>query len=181
MSTASKKILLRDGHKAEGLHGDMEQRARYASLERFKSGDAKIIVCSDIAARGIDIDDVSHVINFDVPRHPEDYVHRIGRTGRAGKTGMAITFATAEEDKNVDAILKLTQQAEIPPLPGFAKKMPALVVAASQQIEKKAPVRKAAAPRKTTLPKARPETDVMDNDGVTGFGDDVPAFMRNGL
>ena len=72
----------------------MDQLARMASLEAFKNGDVSLLVCSDVAARGLDIPDVSHVFNFDVPTHSEDYVHRIGRTGRAGRSGVALTIVT---------------------------------------------------------------------------------------
>ena len=85
----------------------MDQPARMASLDAFKRGDVALLVCSDVAARGLDIPDVSHVFNYDVPIHPEDYVHRIGRTGRAGKSGVAITIITHEDSKHVAAIEKL--------------------------------------------------------------------------
>ncbi|MGH6850933.1 MAG: DEAD/DEAH box helicase, partial [Methylocella sp.] len=88
------KSLQKHGLNAGVLHGDMDQRARMASLDAFKSGGVDLIVCSDVAARGLDIPDVSHVFNFDVPTHAEDYVHRIGRTGRAGKTGVALSIVT---------------------------------------------------------------------------------------
>ena len=74
------------------LHGDMEQSARTAALDKFRKGEADLLVASDVAARGLDIPEVSHVFNFDVPHHADDYVHRIGRTGRAGKSGIAITI-----------------------------------------------------------------------------------------
>jgi superfamily II DNA/RNA helicase len=96
--------LQRHGFRAGALHGDMDQRARMASLEAFKTGDVDLIVCSDVAARGLDIPDVSHVFNFDVPVHSEDYVHRIGRTGRAGKQGTAITIVTRLDRKHVAEI-----------------------------------------------------------------------------
>ncbi len=83
--------------KADALHGDKSQNARQNALAAFKSGAVKILVATDIAARGIDVDDVSHVINFDIPNEPETYVHRIGRTGRAGSTGIAISLCDEEE------------------------------------------------------------------------------------
>jgi superfamily II DNA/RNA helicase len=101
------KSLTKHGFKAGALHGDMDQPARMASLDAFKNGDVDLIVCSDVAARGLDIPDVSHVFNFDVPTHPEDYVHRIGRTGRAGRSGIALSVVTREDMKYVDAIAKL--------------------------------------------------------------------------
>ena len=97
------------------MHGDMAQPARLEALGKFKSGEAKLLVCSDVAARGIDIKAVSHVFNFDVPIHSEDYVHRIGRTGRAGETGRAFTIATPDDGKFVVAIEKLIGK-EIPRL-----------------------------------------------------------------
>ena len=104
------RSLVKHGFSAGALHGDMDQPARMASLDAFKSGDVALIVCSDVAARGLDIPDVSHVFNFDVPTHADDYVHRIGRTGRAGKSGTAITLVTDEDSKYLDDIEKLTRQ-----------------------------------------------------------------------
>ncbi len=89
--------LQKHGFPVGALHGDMDQPARMASLDAFKNGAVDILVCSDVAARGLDIPDVSHVINFDVPTHSEDYVHRIGRTGRAGRSGHAYTIVTSSE------------------------------------------------------------------------------------
>ena len=102
---------LRRAHLAAGqIQGDMDQAQRIAEFERFKSGDINILVASDVAARGLDVKGVSHVFNFDVPWQPEDYVHRIGRTGRAGATGIAITLATRADGELVDRIEKLTGQ-----------------------------------------------------------------------
>ncbi len=89
------------------LHGDMSQPARLETLETFKNGDVKLLVASDVAARGLDLPKVSHVFNFDVPMHSEDYVHRIGRTGRAGRSGHAYTLATPEDTKVLAAIESL--------------------------------------------------------------------------
>jgi len=99
--------LQKHGYAAGALHGDMDQRARMTSLDAFKSGEVALIVCSDVAARGLDIPDVSHVFNFDVPTHAEDYVHRIGRTGRAGRSGIAFSIVTHADQKHVDEIEKL--------------------------------------------------------------------------
>ena len=101
------KSLQKHGFNAGVLHGDMDQRARTASLDAFKSGGVALIVCSDVAARGLDIPDVSHVFNFDVPTHAEDYVHRIGRTGRAGKTGVALSIVTPADQKYILEIERL--------------------------------------------------------------------------
>lgn len=105
--------LVKHGFNAGALHGDMVQSKRTETLEAFKAGSIDLLVCSDVAARGIDISNVSHVFNFDTPHHSEDYVHRIGRTGRAGKTGRAFTIATPDDGKLVQAIEKLIGK-EIP-------------------------------------------------------------------
>jgi superfamily II DNA/RNA helicase len=111
--------LKRAGLKAGEIHGDMEQPERIRELDRFKDGEINILVASDVAARGLDIKDVSHVFNYDVPWHPDDYIHRIGRTGRAGKTGIAITLATKADAEAIEAIEKLTG-AQIRPVEGIA-------------------------------------------------------------
>jgi superfamily II DNA/RNA helicase len=98
------RSLARHGFPAAELHGDLAQPVREQTLKRFKDGDAKLLVCSDVAARGLDIPKVSHVFNFDVPVNPEDYIHRIGRTGRAGRSGQAFTLATGADRKAVAAI-----------------------------------------------------------------------------
>ena len=104
------KILQRDGLRSSEIHGDMEQSQRIAELDRFKAGDVNVLVASDVAARGLDIKGVSHVFNFDAPWHPDDYVHRIGRTGRAGATGVAYTLVTPDDAENIANIEKLTGQ-----------------------------------------------------------------------
>lgn len=98
------RSLIRHEFEAGALHGDMDQRARMAMLSAFRDGKLKLLVASDVAARGLDIPDVSHVFNFDVPIHAEDYVHRIGRTGRAGRLGKAFTIITRSDTKYLDAI-----------------------------------------------------------------------------
>ncbi|MXP62261.1 DEAD/DEAH box helicase [Roseomonas sp. M0104] len=102
------KSLTKHGFQAGALHGDLAQSVRFATLEKFKAGELRLLVCSDVAARGIDIGGLSHVFNFDVPFRDEDYVHRIGRTGRAGREGRAFTIATADDVKLVSAIESLT-------------------------------------------------------------------------
>ncbi|KAF0221963.1 MAG: superfamily II DNA/RNA [Rhodospirillaceae bacterium] len=104
------KSLQKHGFDVVQMHGDMSQPARLESLAKFKSGEARLLVCSDVVARGIDIKAVSHVFNFDVPIHAEDYVHRIGRTGRAGETGKAFTIASPEDGRFVAAIESLIGQ-----------------------------------------------------------------------
>jgi superfamily II DNA/RNA helicase len=100
--------LKRSGFAVGQIHGDMEQKDRIAELERFKQDEINILVASDVAARGLDVKGVSHVVNFDVPWQPDDYIHRIGRTGRAGAKGVAVTLATAADSDAIDAIEKLT-------------------------------------------------------------------------
>jgi superfamily II DNA/RNA helicase len=105
------RSLLRHGFSVQALHGDMDQSARTAALEQFRKNEVTLLVASDVAARGLDIPDVSHIYNFDVPIHADDYVHRIGRTGRAGRNGTAITIVAGSNDaKAVAAIEKLIGQ-----------------------------------------------------------------------
>jgi superfamily II DNA/RNA helicase len=102
------KSLKQHGFSAGEIHGDMDQSSRIAELDRFKAGTINILVASDVAARGLDVKGVSHVFNFDTPWHPDDYVHRIGRTGRAGATGRAFTFVAPEDAEAIDNVEKLT-------------------------------------------------------------------------
>jgi len=104
------KSLQKHEFSVAALHGDMDQRARMAALASFRDGTIKLLVASDVAARGLDIPEVSHVFNYDTPHHAEDYVHRIGRTGRAGRLGTAITLVTGEDGKQISAIEKLIGQ-----------------------------------------------------------------------
>ncbi|MCW5723784.1 MAG: DEAD/DEAH box helicase [Maricaulaceae bacterium] len=101
------RSLQRHNYSADPIHGDLEQRQRMATLDRFKTGELRFLVASDVAARGLDIPAVSHVFNFDVPHHADDYVHRIGRTGRAGLSGVSVTLAGPEDAKNLAAVVKL--------------------------------------------------------------------------
>jgi superfamily II DNA/RNA helicase len=109
------KSLTRHKFDVGALHGDMAQTVRFATLEKFKANELRLLVCSDVAARGLDIGGLSHVFNFDVPIHAEDYVHRIGRTGRAGLEGHAFTIAMPEDRAHVEAIEKLIGH----PIPPF--------------------------------------------------------------
>jgi superfamily II DNA/RNA helicase len=102
------KSLRQHGFASGEIHGDMDQPARIAELQRFKDGEINILVCSDVAARGLDIKNVSHIFNFDTPWHPDDYIHRIGRTGRAGATGRAFTFVTPDDAEAIANVEKLT-------------------------------------------------------------------------
>jgi superfamily II DNA/RNA helicase len=100
--------LTRHGFRSSEIHGDMDQSSRIKELDRFKAGEVNILVASDVAARGLDIKGVSHVFNFDTPWHPDDYVHRIGRTGRAGAKGRAFTFVSEEDAEAIANVEKLT-------------------------------------------------------------------------
>ncbi|QKG71844.1 DEAD/DEAH box helicase [Erythrobacter mangrovi] len=112
------KSLQNHGFASSEIHGDMDQASRIKELDRFKKGEVNILVASDVAARGLDIKGVSHVFNFDTPWHPDDYVHRIGRTGRAGAKGRAFTFVAEEDAEAIANVEKLTGSA----IPVFGKK-----------------------------------------------------------
>jgi ATP-dependent RNA helicase RhlE len=101
--------LEKDGISSSAIHGNKSQNARMKALQEFKDGDIRVLVATDIAARGIDIDQLPHVINYELPNVPEDYVHRIGRTGRAGSTGDAISLVCIDEHEYLTAIEKLTK------------------------------------------------------------------------
>ena len=152
--------LSRVGFKSGQIQGDMDQSERIRELDRFKNGDITVLVASDVAARGLDVKGVSHVFNYDVPWHPDDYVHRIGRTGRAGATGKAFTLATPDDAEAVANIEKLTG-VKIERVGGVAKAAPK---AAEEPIEDrpkravraKPEPKTAPAPRAKTEPKADP-------------------------
>jgi ATP-dependent RNA helicase RhlE len=132
-------ILEKRELKSNRIHGDRSQSQREAALHGFKSGKTRVLVATDVAARGIDIDSVSHVINYDVPEVPEDYVHRIGRTGRAGNAGRAITFFTAAEEHSMRAIERLTgQQVQRTVVAGFGGELMSSVPTPTRNV----PVRK---------------------------------------
>ena len=102
------KSLQKHGFSAAALHGDLDQSVRTKTLDAFRNGELQLLIASDVAARGLDIPAVSHIFNFDVPFHPDDYVHRIGRTGRAGRSGHAYMLATGRDAKLIEAIEQLT-------------------------------------------------------------------------
>lgn len=119
--------LIREGFAAAALHGDMQQRQRNRTLTSLHHGDIQVLVATDVAARGIDVPGISHVINYDLPMKPEDYVHRIGRTGRAGRSGIAISFVSIDDRRRVRAIEHLTgNKIEVSQIPGLepTKTMP---------------------------------------------------------
>src|SRR5699024_2165713 len=113
--------LVARGYNAAGIHGDLSQQQRSAVLKKFRDGDLDILVATDVAARGLDISGVSHVYNYDIPQDPESYVHRIGRTGRAGHQGISVTFVTPNEMDYLRVIEKLTRKRMIPMRPPTAK------------------------------------------------------------
>jgi len=151
--------LKRSGFAVGQIHGDMDQSDRIAEFDRFKNDEINILVASDVAARGLDVKGVSHVINFDVPWQPDDYIHRIGRTGRAGATGIAITLATREDNEAVAAIEKLTgtkiSRAEPPE--------PAAIAEAPKRPEKRTerPEKRAERPKRTAR-SAREEREELE-------------------
>jgi ATP-dependent RNA helicase RhlE len=115
------KQLKGDGLKAEAIHGDKTQGARTRALSEFKRGKIRVLVATDIAARGLDIDDLPHVVNYELPHVAEDYVHRIGRTGRAGRKGDAVSLVCADESKQLQAIERLlSMKIEKAVIEGFA-------------------------------------------------------------
>lgn len=107
------KSMSKHDYSVGALHGDMDQRQRMDTLEKFRAGEITYLVASDVAARGLDIPNVGHVFNFDIPIHAEDYIHRIGRTGRAGRKGYAASFITPNDKKHLDAILELSKDTPV--------------------------------------------------------------------
>jgi superfamily II DNA/RNA helicase len=167
--------LKRHRYRAGEIHGDMDQPSRIKELDRFKAGEINILVASDVAARGLDIKGVSHVFNFDAPWHPDDYVHRIGRTGRAGATGHAFTLITPADAEAVENIEKLTGQT--------IERRKAKSTAPERKPEpEKAPSprgpRKEAPPPRARKAVAPPPLDEAADDGWNG---PVPGFLGVGL
>lgn len=179
------KSLQRHGYSAGEIHGDMEQSARIAELDRFKNGDINILVASDVAARGLDVKGVSHVFNFDAPWHPDDYVHRIGRTGRAGATGTSYTFATKDDADAISSIEKLTGHkiervaspaiADAGDKPARSKQRRANQGPVRQGEEPKSPV---AAERPTASPARSSRRREHEDDGPDdGWNGPIPDFL----
>ena len=184
------RSLTRHGFDAAALHGDMPQPQRTETLERFRRGEVRLLVASDVAARGLDIQGLSHVFCFDVPHHPEDYVHRIGRTGRAGRLGRSFMLATPEDGRTVAAIVKL-----------IGKEIPSSVIPGINEAELEYDERHKRGPRRgsrpsvpnvpravgsnvTPFPRAaearrarQPESRRPEDRKIVGFGDHLPAFL----
>jgi superfamily II DNA/RNA helicase len=217
------KSLTRHKFDVGALHGDMAQTVRFATLEKFKANELRLLVCSDVAARGLDIGGLSHVFNFDVPIHAEDYVHRIGRTGRAGLEGRAFTIAMPDDRVAVEAIEKLIGHP-IPPVTvegldpvawseddgrrrrgrGRASPAPRARAPAREKAEPRpktasspqpappprdreqsipAPAKRGVGPRSGSTREGAPREAPRRRDddlgpSVTGFGAELPAFMR---
>jgi superfamily II DNA/RNA helicase len=189
------KSLKRHGFDAEALHGDLDQKLRMAILGRFRDGELKLLVASDVAARGLDIPNVSHVFNHDVPIHAEDYVHRIGRTGRAGRSGRSVTICVPADAKYLDRIEELVKK----PIPAMDNPM-ADASTADRKAEAAEPAgerRRAGRSRRgdaaPAAPAARPEAKPRAAEPrreragrsadrpVAGMGDHVPAFLMREL
>jgi superfamily II DNA/RNA helicase len=140
--------LQRHGMRSGEIHGDIDQATRQKQLEAFKNGDINLLVASDVAARGLDVKGVSHVFNFDAPWHPDDYIHRIGRTGRAGAKGKAFTFVTKADEEAIEGIEKL-----------IGNKIERLgkIEAPSGDTEERAPAKRGRKPAEPKAKPARPE------------------------
>lgn len=185
--------LRRKGYNAAPMHGDMPQIKRNEVLKAFKDGTVTLMVCSDVAARGLDVQGVSHVFNYDVPFSADDYVHRIGRTGRAGMAGCAWMIACPEDEKFLTAIEKLIQK----PIP-----VETLNIGNSggngredREVHRPRPADRERAPREDRQPRrnnmkkedapqpeqTRPSARAHDEagDSVVGFGNELPGFFRN--
>ena len=182
------KSLSKHGFDAAAIHGDLDQSLRTKTLQGFRDGDLRLLVASDVAARGLDIPDVSHVYNFDVPIHSEDYVHRIGRTGRAGRSGKAITICMSADEKYWAKIEELLEQ-EIPrlenPLKGSAadapKAEPKPRAAKPKDTSEPAPKQSRSRGRKSEPKSAKPQDRrgrrQEPRDAVVGMGDHMPDFL----
>ena len=178
--------LKNKGYSAQGMHGDMAQAQRTDTLNKFKDGEITLLICSDVAGRGIDVDNVSHVFNYDVPMNADDYVHRIGRTGRAGQTGRAWMLVTKYDDKFLAAVEKLIGNPKKAidisgNKSGGSKHQPKPI-----HKEKNASVNKNAKPKeqkkmpnKTPPPKQKSKSYKDDVADFNGFGDEVPSFFKN--
>jgi superfamily II DNA/RNA helicase len=183
--------LRRSGFAAGQIQGDMEQAQRIAEFDRFKSGEITVLVASDVAARGLDVKGVSHVINFDVPWQPDDYIHRIGRTGRAGMKGIAITLATRADGEAVANIEKLighkiprqgASAKETPreETPKAAKPAKADKPAAAPKADKPAAASKAEKPRKAEKKPQPAERSPVVEDVTDEWNGPVPSFLSFG-
>lgn len=175
------RSLKRYGFSVGALHGDLSQSHRTETMDLFKKDKIKILVCSDIAARGIDIDNLSHVFNYDLPRQAEDYVHRIGRTGRAGRVGHAYSLATPDDQEVIESIESLTKKSipiiDINELSTQSTNEDKAVesVANRKDLSKSKRHQKTKSNEQTTS--SISPNDNNSNEIIIGFGDFVPSFM----
>ena len=193
-------FLKKQGYEAAPLHGDMVQAARTKTLQEFRDGTVKLLVCSDVAARGLDISAVSHVFNYDVPMSPDDYVHRIGRTGRAGMKGRAWMLATKDDEKflsNVEKLIKKpipvftmdekgasddgtgepqTRRAAGHPSGSSSERAPRTPRPERAERPERAPREDNIRHREQPRPPRRNDDDEGGNG--PGFGDEIPAFFK---
>lgn len=178
------KDLQKNGFKVAAFHGDLTQSDRNKTLKAFKEGEIDFLIASDVAARGIDVEDLPAVINFHVPSNPEDYTHRIGRTGRAGKPGKAFTLVSPPEEKYLSLIVKsvdkaieeyVIKQQEATPV----KEERTVRAKPSPQPRRSTPAPEPRIQKKQPSPsKAKPAKSSPPTDNVVGFGDHIPPFMR---
>jgi len=176
------KNLKQNGFSVGEIHGDMDQSSRNAELQRFKDRTINILVASDVAARGLDIKEVSHVFNFDTPWHPDDYVHRIGRTGRAGHKGRAFTLVAPEDAEAIENVEKLTggkiplldgaPAGERSPAPETGDGRPARPEREPRRGREREP-RPAREPRRA----AEPRREVRPEPADEGWNGPVPGFL----
>ncbi|MBO9398416.1 DEAD/DEAH box helicase [Shimia sp. R9_2] len=181
------KSLKKYGYDAAPIHGDLDQSQRTKTLESFRNGELRILVASDVAARGLDVPSVSHVFNFDVPGHAEDYVHRIGRTGRAGREGKAFTICNPRDEKAFEAVEALIQK-EIPRVENPVKPEPRKARKPKEETSKKAEEKPNVVealempaqeePRgRSNRGRGRGRHDRRDDNRVVGMGDHLPSFI----
>jgi superfamily II DNA/RNA helicase len=202
------KSLKKHGFDAAAIHGDLDQSVRTRTLNSFRDGELQLLVASDVAARGLDIPDVTHIFNYDVPIHSEDYVHRIGRTGRAGRKGHAFMLCLSHEEKYVDKIEELVgkpipridppvtassraaeqspkrSEAKKPPRSPDPKESPKKATVEKAATEKSAPPpesTKSAPARQESQGRSRGRRDNYRDDKVVGMGNHVPAFILREL
>ncbi|WP_288941873.1 DEAD/DEAH box helicase [uncultured Roseovarius sp.] len=161
------KSLKKYGYDAAPIHGDLDQSQRTRTLDSFRNGELKILVASDVAARGLDVPSVSHVFNYDVPGHAEDYVHRIGRTGRAGRDGKAMMICAPRDEKNLEDIERLIQK-EVPRLDNPVK-------GAAPQPDTTDEARGDDKPPRKTRSRRKPKTDDAAPQTVEAADNDTPA------
>lgn len=191
------KSLCKHGHDAAPIHGDLSQAHRTETLEKYRAGDLKLLVASDVAARGLDVPDVSHVFNYAPPPNSDDYVHRIGRTGRAGRKGEAFTIVGPNDEKLWDAVLKQIQSDVQEYMPdGLEEELSELEAPSSRRGSKRSDSSKGSKSSRESKNKQHASDDNSSSRGrgkkgnqnellppapagpVVGLGDHVPAFLQ---